>query len=63
MTKGIAESEFSILAQKIEKAIELIEKLRKENEMLRAEIDRLRNEKKLTIERINLMLDKIDEIL
>uniref|UniRef100_A0A7C6EEB8 Cell division protein ZapB n=1 Tax=candidate division WOR-3 bacterium TaxID=2052148 RepID=A0A7C6EEB8_UNCW3 len=63
MAKGIAEAEFLILAQKIEKALALIEKLKQENQQLRAEIERLNNEKKMVIERINFMLDKIDEIL
>lgn len=59
----IAETEFSALEQKIERILVILEQLRQENQRLREEIDRLNSQKTATIERINLMLDKIDNFL
>jgi len=59
----IAEAEFIALEQKIEKILEMIEKLKQENQKLQEEVNHLNSEKKSVVERINLMLDKIDEIL
>jgi cell division protein FtsB len=59
----IAETELIVLEQKVEKILALIEKLQKENQTLNEEINRLQTEKTSVIDRINLMLDKIDELL
>jgi seryl-tRNA synthetase len=59
----IAEEEFLKLEQKIEKMLDLVEALKHENQRLQTEIARLSAEKSAVIERINLMLDKIDELL
>lgn len=59
----IAEAELGILEQKIEKILTLIEKLQKENQKLNDEINHLQTDKTAVIDRINLMLDKIDELL
>lgn len=59
----IAEAELIVLEQKVEKIMTLIDKLQKENQTLNQEINRLQTEKSSVIDRINLMLDKIDELL
>jgi chromosome segregation ATPase len=62
-SEHIAEAELGVLEQKIEKILTLIEKLQKENQNLNEVINRLQTERNAVIDRINLMLDKIDELL
>lgn len=61
--KSIAEADFLRLEQKIIKLLELVEKLKQENQKLVEAISRMEAEKTAAVERINLMLDKIDELL
>ena len=63
LNKSNPEAEFLVLEQKITKVLEIIEKLKQENQKLNEEINRLQTEKTSIIERVNLMLDKIDELL
>jgi FtsZ-binding cell division protein ZapB len=59
----IPEAEFLELEQKIEKFLTVVEAIKQENQKLKEEINRLQTEKASVIERINLLLDKIDELL
>ena len=63
INKQIAEAEFLILEQKIIKLLDLIEKLKQENQKLVETVSKLEAEKQAAVERINIMLDKIDELL
>lgn len=54
---------FQSLEEKIDAAIELINKLRKENEQLRAKLTELENLRHTAQEKINNILDKIDTLL
>ena len=59
----VAEAELIALEQKLGKILILIDNLKQENQRLNEEINHLQFEKTAVIERINLMLDKIDELL
>ncbi|MGQ9678838.1 MAG: hypothetical protein ACUVUD_06110 [bacterium] len=54
---------FQILTEKIDLAIELINRLRKENEQLQAKLTELENLRHAGREKINNILDKIDTLL
>ncbi|MDH5186362.1 MAG: hypothetical protein ACETVX_04695 [bacterium] len=60
---SIAEADFLKLEQKIEKILVLIDELKQENQKQREEITRLEEAKTELLKRINLMLDRIDELL
>lgn len=60
---SIAEADFLKLEQKIEKILVLIDELKRENQKQREEITRLEEAKTELLKRINLMLDRIDELL
>ena len=63
MINKVAEDDFIRLEQKIIKLLELVEKLKQENQKLVETVSRMEVEKTAAVERINLMLDKIDELL
>lgn len=55
--------EFKRLEETIDKAVETITHLRQENRRLKEEIERLKATKKEVVEKLNLLLDKIDNLI
>ncbi len=61
--KQLAESDFNELEKKIEKLLELVKKLKQDNQKLHEVVKNVEMEKNSAIERIDILLDKIDDLL
>jgi len=61
--RQIKETDFIKLEQKIEKILQIVKKLEQEKQNLQEAVNKREAEKTAAIERINIMLDKIDELL
>jgi hypothetical protein len=61
--KQIKEIDFIKLEQKIEKILQLVKRLEQEKQNLQELVNKRETENNNAIEKINIMLDRIDELL